>query len=237
MTQFSVLEAIWQSSLIVKGVLGLLIILMVVTWALVFYYWKYYKEVERADEEYRKLFEILQITNVNQLENIFQQSVKYTKSSFCAIFQEVYSSLIKLNDCLVASGKGDFLKNSKQLDSSYIERSLDRGSQEFILHLDKYRGYLATISNISPFVGLFGTVWGIIHSFGAIAQGGGSIEAVAPGIAEALVTTAVGIGASIPASWFFNYFHSQLVRQKMRMHNFSLEIHNQFVRVLMSHKE
>ena len=67
---------------------------------------------------------------------------------------------------------------------------------------------LASIGSVSPFVGLFGTVWGIINSFTGLASGGGSIEAVAPGIAEALVATAVGLAAAIPAVWAYNIFNT-----------------------------
>lgn len=235
---FNLMEAIWQSGLIVKFVLLLLIALMIVTWSLVILYFKYFKEVRLADEDYKKLFDVGQASgDINTLEGIFQQTNKYPKSSFAFIFQEVYLSLIKLNDKLVANGKGDIFENIHQLKSDYLERSVHKSIAEFILQLDRYRGYLATISNISPFVGLFGTVWGIIHAFGGLANGAGSIESVAPGIAEALVTTAIGIGASIPASWFYNYFSLQMNRQKTRMNNFSLDVQNQLDRIFLSYKK
>ena len=92
--------------------------------------------------------------------------------------------------------------------------------------LKSYLNYLASIGSITPFIGLFGTVVGIINSFQGLSQGGGSLQAVAPGIAEALVATAIGLGAAIPAVWFFNQFNSRLSKINARMDEFSQDLLN-----------
>jgi biopolymer transport protein TolQ len=96
---------------------------------------------------------------------------------------------------------------------------------------------LATIGAITPFVGLFGTVWGIIDAFSGLSTGGGSIEAVAPGIAEALVATAVGLAAAIPAVWFYNHFNNQITRINSQMESFSQEFLNLIERSILIKKD
>ena len=82
-----------------------------------------------------------------------------------------------------------------------------------------------SIGSITPFIGLFGTVWGIIDSFQGLSKGGGAIESVAPGIAEALVA-AIGLGAAIPAVWFFNHFSSRVAEFNSEMESFGQELLN-----------
>ena len=96
---------------------------------------------------------------------------------------------------------------------------------------------LGTIASLAPFVGLFGTVWGIIDAFSGLAGGGGSIEAVAPGIAEALVATAVGLAAAIPAVWFFNVFNNQIARINSQMESFSQDFLNLIERTILIKKD
>ena len=115
---------------------------------------------------------------------------------------------LKKIDEVNSSREGGRIDTNKEI--SLIERSLESSISECSLLLRKFNSTLASISSIAPFVGLFGTVWGIINSFQGLAGGGGSIQAVAPGIAEALVATAIGLAAAIPANWFFNKFTSSL---------------------------
>ncbi|MEZ5354763.1 MAG: MotA/TolQ/ExbB proton channel family protein [Bryobacteraceae bacterium] len=108
-----------------------------------------------------------------------------------------------------------------------IERALQLGVSEEMTKLERNMNWLATTASISPFVGLFGTVWGIIDAFtGLGAAGSASLRAVAPGIAEALIATALGLGAAIPAAVAYNYFTHQLREMGSRMDDFSLEFIN-----------
>src|SRR5919199_1479769 len=108
-----------------------------------------------------------------------------------------------------------------------LERSLQLGISEEIAKLERNMNWLATTATVSPFIGLFGTVWGIIDAFQALSLAGAtSMRAVAPGIAHALVATALGLAAAIPAAVFYNHFSHVLKEMGARMEDFSLEFLN-----------
>jgi biopolymer transport protein TolQ len=110
---------------------------------------------------------------------------------------------------------------------SGIERALERAIGVEMSRLTKFMTFLATTASACPFIGLFGTVWGIMQSFRAIGMTGStSIAAVAPGISEALVNTAAGLAAAIPAMIFYNYFMGKVREQRAGMEDFSLEFIN-----------
>ena len=108
-----------------------------------------------------------------------------------------------------------------------LERTLQLGISEEIARLERSMNWLATTATVSPFIGLLGTVWGIISAFGSLAQAGSaSLRAVAPGISEALIATAFGLAAAIPAAVFYNYFGTTIREMGARMEDFSLEFLN-----------
>lgn len=122
---------------------------------------------------------------------------------------------------MVAGGK------SSEMDLDVIHRTLLQASQEEQARLEAYLPVLATTANIAPFVGLLGTVWGIIHAFRDIShQASASIASVAPGIADALVTTAAGLFTAIPAVIFYNYFLQKIRQIQGVADTFTLEILN-----------
>ena len=105
-----------------------------------------------------------------------------------------------------------------------IERCLQRAAMAEIVHMENGLGILATIAAVSPFIGLFGTVWGIMDAFRGIGDtGNASLATVAPGISEALVATAIGLVAAIPALMAYNFFQGKLKRWKTELSNFALE--------------
>jgi len=108
-----------------------------------------------------------------------------------------------------------------------LERSLQLGMSEEITRLERNMSLLATTATVSPFIGLFGTVWGIIDAFQQLATAGAaSLRAVAPGISEALITTAMGLAAAIPAAIFYNLFGNAIKEFGARMEDFMLEFLN-----------
>lgn len=118
-------------------------------------------------------------------------------------------------------------RGGKIVNRTAIERSLQIGMSEQMSRLEESLSWLATIAAITPFIGLFGTVWGIIDAFQALsAAGSASLRAVGPGIAEALVATAMGLGAAIPAAIFYNYFGAGVREVGARMEDFALEFLN-----------
>jgi biopolymer transport protein TolQ len=113
------------------------------------------------------------------------------------------------------------------INRAALERSLQLGISEEMARLERNMNWLATIATITPFIGLFGTVWGIIDAFNALgAAGSASLRAVAPGIADALFATALGLTAAIPAAIFYNYFGHVLRELGARMEDFTLEFLN-----------
>jgi biopolymer transport protein TolQ len=108
-----------------------------------------------------------------------------------------------------------------------LERSLQLGMNEELSRFEHNMNWLATTATVTPFIGLFGTVWGIITAFQGLGQAGSaSLRAVAPGIAEALVATAMGLAAAIPAAIFYNYFGNAIKELGARMEDFTLEFLN-----------
>ena len=117
-----------------------------------------------------------------------------------------------------------------------LERCLRKGMNLANDRLESLLSTLASIGSISPFIGLFGTVWGIINSFSGLAAGGGTIESVAPGIAEALVVTAVGLATAIPAVWFYNHFNNENRKFNVDMDSFGQDFLNLIERSLIQEK-
>jgi biopolymer transport protein TolQ len=128
-------------------------------------------------------------------------------------------------------GYGEIERQIKQrgalVNKVAIERSLQLGISEEVTKLEMNMNWLATVASVSPFIGLFGTVWGIIDAFeGLGTAGSASLRAVAPGISEALITTALGLAAAIPAAIFYNIFGARIKEMGTRMEDFSIEFQN-----------
>ena len=108
-----------------------------------------------------------------------------------------------------------------------IERVLERTITEEIRHLESYLIFLATTSNVAPFIGLFGTVWGVLGAFQALSRtGSAALSSLAPGMATALTATIAGLFAAIPASVFYNYFTNKIAIMITDMDSFSLQLAN-----------
>lgn len=172
--------------------------------------------------------------------DIFRKSSKFSEvqavcrtlsdSPLVGLFQSGYT---ELNAQLRAAGQGDAGKPApaagrptlKSLDA--VDRALLRATTVEMTKLERRLSFLATTASITPFIGLFGTVWGIMNSFQRIgAQGASSLAAVGPGIAEALVATAAGLFAAIPAVYFYNHFTSRVKHFSGDMDDFALEFLN-----------
>ncbi len=128
-------------------------------------------------------------------------------------------------------GYGEIERQVKQrgalMNKPAVERSLQLGISEEVTKLEMNMSWLATIASVSPFIGLFGTVWGIIDAFQGLGNAGSaSLRAVAPGISEALVTTAVGLFAAIPAAIFYNIYGGRIKEIGTRMEDFAIEFQN-----------
>ena len=189
---------IGDASPIVKLVLLLLMFASVATWAIIFTKTRLIKNAFLKNQEFLDFF-----WNAKALEDVYQQVDDFSASPLAKVFNSGYKELRKLPT------------QDRTLDGlpeiSNIERALNRAHLIEMDELEKYVDWLASTASAAPFVGLFGTVWGIMSSFQNIgATGSASLAIVAPGISEALIATAVGLAAAIPAAVAYNYFLNKI---------------------------
>lgn len=152
------------------------------------------------------------------MDEIFQKIDQYSNSPIAAVFRSGMKELRKL------TGTGDGIA---ELEVENISRSLSRTSNDEIANLEKNITWLATTASSAPFIGLFGTVWGIMTSFQSIgASGAANLAVVAPGISEALIATAAGIAAAIPAAVFYNHFLNKIKRVALDIDGFNQDFLN-----------
>lgn len=228
-----IFEILLQSGLVVKAVLLLLVFCSVLSWAIIFQKKKVIQKIEADNKEFHDFFK-----GSTNLVEIYEKSGEIESSTTSLMFKYGYDELLKIREKLKSVGKESGLRDYINAHGvTALERSLKQGANESSDHLDKRLSTLATIGSLSPFIGLFGTVWGIIDSFAGLASGGGSIEAVAPGIAEALVATAVGLAAAIPAVWAYNVFNTKITKLNSQMENFGQEFLNLIERSVLIAKD
>ncbi|MBC7712687.1 MAG: MotA/TolQ/ExbB proton channel family protein [Rhizobacter sp.] len=220
--KLDILNIIWHSGLVVKLVLVLLIAASVYSWAIILKKKKLFAEV---DENNKRFYEIY--TNSENLKDIMIKSEMLPFSPYKALYTNGYRELVKMKEAYTGQHqKSGLAFHFQNFGMGVLERGLKKGANETNEELSKLLSTLASIGSVTPFVGLFGTVWGIINAFAGLANGGGSIDAVAPGIAEALVSTAVGLAAAIPAVWFYNHFNSMNERVNSEMESFGQDFIN-----------
>lgn len=221
-----ILAIILDSGPVVKGVLLLLIFLSIASWAIVFFKKNHFKVLRENDDNVMALF-----TQCSDLTEVKEKVSQLPYSPFKSMFEYGFDEVVRIGQEASASN----MSNSEYMQKfgfHFVERGIKKGVIEARQIVSQKLSTLASISSVSPFVGLFGTVWGIINSFTGLASGGGTLDAVAPGIAEALVATAVGLAAAIPATWFYNQFQNSGDELDARMESFEQELLNNFERAL-----
>jgi biopolymer transport protein TolQ len=205
-------------------VLGLLLLLSVVSWGIIFYKLWSFNRIRRQSARFLEIFR--RSTKFSEVQAVCQS---LTESPLVGIFQAGYAELnLQLRQPNAATANPTAPSPRPVLKSvAGVDRALLRASNVEVNKLEKRIVFLATTAAVAPFIGLFGTVWGIIGAFQGIAQTGStSLGAVAPGIAEALVTTAAGLGAAIPAVYFYNLLTQRVKLFATEMDDFSLEFLN-----------
>lgn len=212
MFQSGPMALIGSLGVVSKVVLFLLLLLSVVSWAVILLKWKVFKS---ADAEDRRFMAVL--LKAKDIDEVVRHAQRSTGSPCAKIFHGVVDRL----------GRGAESQDGvgAVADRHVIERTAQHIAQGQLSHLESYLPFLATTGNISPFVGLLGTVMGIIDSFREIgSQGTASIAAVAPGVSEALVATAAGLFTAIPAVIAYNYFLSRIRGTAFRMDTVAVEL-------------
>lgn len=225
-------QILWESGIVVKIVLLLLVVASILSWTIILQKYKELKLVVEANEKFSAFFK-----GNTSLSEIHHEASENHDSTMSLMFRRGYEELNKIGEKLSTGNKGTIAQHFTQHGFQALERALKTGYNAANEKMDIRVSTLASIGSISPFIGLFGTVWGIIDAFSGLAGGGGSIEAVAPGIAEALVATAVGLAAAIPAVWFFNIFNNQIARINSQMESFSQDFLNLIERSILIKKD
>lgn len=210
----SLIDLVVHAGWVARIVLFLLAGASVFCWAII---WNKFKLIESSVKENHHFFEIF--WNSKNLDEIFTRVEGFDRSPAAAVFKSGFKELKKLN----MSDRSDF----GQPEVENIQRSLARSTQEEISTLEKNLGWLATTASAAPFVGLLGTVWGIMDSFRNIgATGSANLAVVAPGISEALIATAAGLIAAIPAVVAYNFFLNKIKKIAIDMDGFTQDFLN-----------
>jgi biopolymer transport protein TolQ len=215
------------AGLMVKLVLLLLLIFSVVSWAIIFLKYINYRSIKKENEEFSADY-----LKSSKLSEILPAAKKYKYSTTAEVFRVGYTELTTLNKLSKESASSGEEIHLSSLDN--VDRSLNRACNKEMTKLESALGFLATTGSASPFIGLFGTVWGIMDTFKGIgARGSATLAVVAPGISEALIATAAGLAAAIPAVIFYNYFLNQSKNMVQEMDNFAAEFLNIVERYLV----
>jgi biopolymer transport protein TolQ len=212
-------DLIWNSGIIVKFVLLLLLSFSVLSWAIMFAKNVQVTRLTMANNRFLELF-----WKATSLDSIINEMEQFSSSSLAQVFKAGYSELQRIAESRTRKNNEDAISLSG-IDN--ISRALRKASDSEISRLEGRTSFLATVGSTSPFIGLFGTVWGIMTAFQNIGNtGAASLAVVAPGISEALITTAVGLAAAIPAVMGYNYFVGKFRKQDLEISNFSADFLN-----------
>lgn len=218
-----VTEIILEASGVVLGVLCVLGVMSLISWFIIGYKWLYLQRAQRESLQFLEVF-----WQSKRLDAIYQQAEEYERSPISQVFKAGYIELSKLKSAEEKTqGMVGHLSGIEN-----VERSLRRASTSEMTHLESKLPFLATVGSNAPFIGLFGTVWGIMVAFVNLqAKGATGIDVVAGPIAEALIVTAFGLFTAIPAGVAYNWFLSKIRVIDAEMDNFS----NDFLNIIKRH--
>ena len=192
-------------------VMGLLGLASLLSWTIIFSKWAAFSSARSSNRKFLRAFR-----KATRLDAVAAASEQYRSSPLVGVFDFGYSEVCR-----------QMAARARINSPVALERALQLGVSEEITRLERRMNWLATVASVCPFIGLFGTVWGIIDAFQTLGLSGStSLRAVGPGIAHALVATALGLAAAIPAAIFYNYFGHSIREIAARMDDFSLEFLN-----------
>jgi len=221
----SIVGMVLGGSLIAKLVLLILALMSALSWAIIIIKALQYHNIRKEDQKFYQIY--LNESSLNQIKKV---SSEYLFSAFSFIFSATYQEAARMSQRIQRSSP-DISESNSMLPylSQQLQRVIEKTINERYSFIENRLNILATISSAAPFIGLFGTVLGIINSFQSIGTTGvTSLASVAPGISEALVATAAGLLAAIPALMAYNYFRNQARLLTNTMRNFGMEVTNRF---------
>jgi biopolymer transport protein TolQ len=216
------------TGLVVKAVLLMLIMFSVFSWAII---WFKFNQITKAFKDSGRFMDFFFKTK--KFDTIAAQADRFAASPLVVLFSEGYSELKQVMEGDTRDSGGGISTDLGGVEN--VSRALRRATNLEVNRLEKYITFLATTGSTSPFIGLFGTVWGIMVAFEGIGRtGSASLAVVAPGIAEALIATAVGLVAAIPAVIAYNHFQHKIRVLIKEMDSFSTEFLNIVQRTISS---
>lgn len=248
---YSVLTSLWQASFIVQLVILILVSLSILCWAIAWSKYREFKSLNEANEAFGTVF-----WKSSSLDELYSKVSLYSDSSQARLFKNAYSEMKKISESPLLNGQMGPHSGTAHIQMSgpnmtatentnvdevtvtnvsgpqlsgldNLERTLRKSIENELSTMESKLTILASTGSTGPFIGLFGTVWGIMSSFESIAKtGSASLAAVAPGISEALITTAIGLAAAIPAVIMYNHFVSVIKKEEIELNNFSADFLN-----------
>ena len=202
-TDFSLLSLFIRADIIVKSVIIILIACSVYSWAVIIEKFRLFKKINISTEEFETKF-----WNSKSAETFYNNLPSNIEDPMALVFKDAMQNLLK--------------RKSKTDLHDRMTTMLETGIEKQMSKISKGYTFLATVGSTAPFIGLFGTVWGIMNSFQSIAiSRNTSLAIVAPGIAEALFATALGLLAAIPAVIAYNKFNNDSIQYSQKLENFS----------------
>ena len=203
------------------SILGLLFVFSVISWSIMIYKWWGFRKQQRYNRRFLALY--AKTHDAEELRRIAAQR-EMEHSSVAGLFLRGMDGIVYRVPTVAPASYEEGERSDLSPSRADLNRLMDQAVQEESARLELFLPVLATIGSISPFVGLFGTVLGIINAFAAIGeQASANIHTVAPGMAEALIATAAGLFAAIPAVIFYNYCLTKIRREVQTMESFSIE--------------
>ena len=200
---FSLMNLFIRADIVVKSVILILIACSIYSWAVIFEKFKLFKKINKSTDEFENKF-----WNSKSAETFYNNLPATTEDPMALLFRDAMQNLLK--------------RRSKTDLNDRMTTLLETGIEKQITKISKGFTFLATVGSTAPFIGLFGTVWGIMNSFQSIAiSRNTSLAIVAPGIAEALFATALGLLAAIPAVVAYNKFNNDSIKYSQRLESFS----------------
>jgi biopolymer transport protein TolQ len=220
-----VIDLVLNAGPVGKAVLILLAVFSIVSWALIVEKWWQFRRVRRQTLAFMRAFR-----EGRRPALVHAAARKYRESPLAQLYEAAYQEISGIPE--VAERVFDDVDDGVGSDRlEAVHRALRRAAGLEIARLERYLPFLATTASATPFIGLFGTVWGVMAAFHGIGtQGSASLAVVAPGISEALIATAAGLGAAIPAVIGYNYFVNRVKHWATEMDGFTLDLLNVFSR-------
>lgn len=221
------------------GTLSIVILLVlatfsIVSWGIIIHKWRHFRAIEEDEQRFLRTYEL----HPNDFDDLRVQAQDTELSPSGAVYLGMMDRIPSSPDPFESQTGITESNSDRYPQRAYLEKVANHIIQNQIHHQEDYLPFLATTGNLTPFIGLLGTVLGIIGAFRAIGiQGSASIGAVAPGVAEALVATAAGLFAAIPAVIAYNYFLTRIRKLAFRVEAFSIEFLNSIEELAKDNKE